>query len=65
MKQNAGFQDGLVSKVQELRDLNPGLPCESISLCLVTLAGGVGSNPKVPEVWRLVTLKTLKLHQCT
>ena len=31
----------------------------------VTHAGGVGSNPGVPEIWRLVTLKPLKLQQCT
>ena len=31
----------------------------------LTHAGGVGSNPRVPELWRLVTLKPLKLQQCT
>ena len=29
-----------VSKVWPGQDLNPGLPCESISLCQVTHAGG-------------------------
>ena len=31
----------------------------------MTHAGGMGSNPGVPELWRLVTLKPLKLQQCT
>ena len=44
---------------------DPGLPHESISLCWVTHAGGLGSNPGQAELWRLVTLKPLKLQQCT
>ena len=31
----------------------------------MTYAGGSGSNPGVPKLWRLVTLKPLKLQQCT
>ena len=31
----------------------------------LTHAGGPGSNPGQAELWRLVTLKPLKLQQCT
>ena len=31
----------------------------------VTHAGCMGSNPGVAKLWRLVTLKSLKLQQCT
>ena len=31
----------------------------------VTHAGGPGSSPSVAKLWRLVTLKSLKLQQCT
>ena len=31
----------------------------------MTHAGGPSSNPGVPQLWRLVTLKPLKLQQCT
>ena len=31
----------------------------------VTHTGGVGANPRVAKLWRLVTLKSLKLQQCT
>ena len=54
-----------VSKVRELRDLNPNLPRESLSIWNLTHAKGVGSNPGVPKLWRFVILKPLKLHQCT
>ena len=47
------------------RDLNLGHPHESIFLCEVTQASGPGSNPIEAELWRLVTLKPLKLQQCT
>ena len=39
-----------VSKVRELRDLNPRLPCESLNIGKLTHTGGVGSNPGVPEL---------------
>ena len=54
-----------VSKFQELRDLHPRLSRELLNLGKLTHAGGVGSNSGVPELWRLVTLKPLKLQQCT
>ena len=54
-----------VSKVGELQDLNPGLPCESLNIGKLTHAGGPGSNPGVPQLWRPITLKPLKLQQCT
>ena len=54
-----------VYKVRELRDLNPALPRESLLNGKLTHAGGPGSNPGVPQLWRLVTLKPLKLQQCT
>ena len=31
----------------------------------MTHSGGVGQNPGVAKLWRLVTLKSLKLQQCT
>ena len=31
----------------------------------MTHVGGPGSNPGLPQLWRLVTLKPLKLQQCT
>ena len=34
-----------VSKVGELRDLNPGLPRESLTIGKLAHAGGPGSNP--------------------
>ena len=34
-----------VSKVRELRDLNPRLPRESLNIGNLTHVGGVGSNP--------------------
>ena len=54
-----------VFKVRPGRDLNPRLLRESLNIGKLTHAGGVGSNPGVPELWRLVTLKPLKLQQCT
>ena len=54
-----------VFKVWPCRDLNLGLLHESISLCKVTHEVGPGSNPGVPQLWRLVTLKPSKLQQCT
>ena len=54
-----------VFKVRPGRDLNPGLPHESLNIGKLTQAGGPGSNPGVPQLWRLVTLKPLKLQQCT
>ena len=47
------------------QDLNADLPRESLNIGKLTHAGGVGSNPGVPELWRLVPLKPLKLQQCT
>ena len=38
-----------VSKVWELRDLNPGLPHESLNIGKLAHVGGVGSNPKFPN----------------
>ena len=52
-----------VFKVRPGRDLNPGNLRESLNIGKLTHAGVVGSNPGVPEVWRLVTLKALKLQQ--
>ena len=54
-----------VFKVRPGRDLNPGLPRESLNIGKLTHAGGPGSNPGVPQLWRPVTLKPLKLQQCT
>ena len=54
-----------VSKVWELWDLNPCLPRESLNIGKFTHAGDPGSNPGRAKIWRLVTLKPLKLHQCT
>ena len=54
-----------ISKCRELRDLNPDLPRESLNIGKLTHAGGPGSNPGVPQLWRLVTLKPLKLQECT
>ena len=54
-----------IFKNRLLRDLNPGLPRESLNIGKLTHAGGPGSNPGVPQLWRLVTLKPLKLQQCT
>ena len=54
-----------VSKVRELWDLNQDLPRESLNIGKLTHAGGLGSKPVVPELWRLVILKPLKLQQCT
>ena len=54
-----------VSKVGELWDLNPDLPRESLNIGQLTHAGGPGSNPGQAKLWRLVTLKPLKLQQCT
>ena len=31
----------------------------------MTHGGDLGSNPGLPQLWRLVTLKPLKLQQCT
>ena len=39
-----------VSKVGELRNLNPGLPRESLNIGKLTHIGGVGLNPGVPEI---------------
>ena len=54
-----------VFKVQPGRDLNLGHPHESLNIGKLTHSGGPGSNPGVPQLWRLVTLKPLKLPQCT
>ena len=54
-----------VFKVRPGRDLNPGHPRQSLNIGKLTHAGGPGSNPRVPQLWRLVTLKPLKLQQCT
>ena len=54
-----------VSKVGDLWDLNPGLLRESLNIGKLTHSGGLGSNPGQAEVWRFVTLKPLKLQQCT
>ena len=54
-----------VFKVRPGRDLNPGLLRESLNIGKLTHAGGPGSKPGVPQLWRLVTLKPLKLQQCT
>ena len=39
-----------VSKVRELRDLNPRLPPESLIIGKLTHVVGMGSNPGVPEL---------------
>ena len=39
-----------VSKVRELRDLNPRLPRESLNIGKLTHAGGPGSNPGLAEL---------------
>ena len=54
-----------VSKVGELRDLNPDLLRESLNIGKLTYTGGPGSNAGQADFWRLVTLKPLKLQQCT
>ena len=36
-----------------------------VNIGKLTQTGGPGSNPGVPQLWRLVTLKPLKLQQCT
>ena len=51
-----------VSKVGELQDLNPDLPRESLNIRKLTHAGGQCANPGVYQLWRLVTLKPLKLQ---
>ena len=50
-----------VFKVRPSRDLNPGLPRESLNIGIFTHAGDPGSNPGQAELWRLLTLKPLKL----
>ena len=54
-----------VSKFGKLQDLNPGRPGESLTIGKLTYAGCLGSNPGQAKLWRLVTLKPLKLQQCT
>ena len=54
-----------IFKVQPGRDLNLSLLRESLDVGKLTHAGGPGSNPGQAKVWRLVTLKPLKLQQCT
>ena len=54
-----------VFKVRPGRDLNPGLPRESLDKGKLTHTGSPGSNPGQAKLWRLVTLKPLKLQQCT
>ena len=54
-----------VFKVGPGRDLSLGLPRESLNMGLLTHAGDPGSNPSQAELWRLVTLKSLKLQQCS
>ena len=54
-----------ICKVWPGRRSNPGLPRESLNIGKLTHAGGLGSNPGLAELWRLVTLKPLKLQQCT
>ena len=46
-------------------DFNPDLPCESLDIGKLTHAGGPGSNPGQANLWRLVTLKPLKVQQYT
>ena len=53
-----------ISKVRLLWDLNPGLPREPLNIGKLALAGVPGSNPGEAELYRLVTLKLLKLDQC-
>ena len=52
-------------KVRPGRDLNPGLPLESLNIGKLTHAGGLGLNTSQAELWRLQTLKPLKLQQYT
>ena len=47
------------------RDLNLGLPSESLNIGKLTHVGGPGSNLSQAELWRLVTLKPLKLQHYT
>ena len=54
-----------VFKVRPGWDLNPGHLRESLNIGKLTHAGGLGSNPGQAELWRLVTLKPLKLKLCT
>ena len=39
-----------VFKVRPGRDLNPGLPLESLNIGTLTHAGGLGSNPGLAEL---------------
>ena len=54
-----------VFKVRPGRDLNLDLPRESLNIGKLTHAGGPGSNAGQAELWTFVTLKPLKLQQCT
>ena len=54
-----------ISKVGLLRDSNPGPPHELLNIGKLAHVGVPGSNPGEPELKRLVTLKPLKLQQCT
>ena len=61
------FKDFKVTSLQSLATpgFEPTPPVWVKREPFVTHAGGVGSNPGVAKVWRLVTLKFLKLQQCT
>ena len=61
------FKDFKVTSLQSLATpgFEPTPPAWVKREPFVTHAGGVGSNPGVAKLWRLVTLKSLKLQQCT
>ena len=61
------FKDFKVTSFQTLATLGfePTPPAWVKWKPFVTHAGGVGSNPGVAKLWRLVTFKSLKLQQCT
>ena len=52
-----------VFKVRPGQDLNPDHPRQSLNIGKLTHAGGPGSNSGQIKLWRLVTLKPLKLQQ--
>ena len=61
------FKDFKVTSLQSLATpgFEPTPPAWVTNGSRLTHAGGMGSNPAVAKLWRLVTLKSLKLQQCT
>ena len=61
------FKDYKVTSLQSLATpgFEPGPPSWVTNGSRLTHTGGVGLNPRVAKLWRFVTLKSLKLQQCT